>query len=96
VSYISGFLIPIGRLDCVAVSVLAFGVGIQIQLTRRVNGVEILTTMCTGSLRSLFERLAKYTETRDKSLLIGIYTYLFHILAFIVGVTVSALIIVNL
>ena len=95
-SYIGGMLIPFGTLDFIAIAILAFGVGIQLQLIRRVNGVDLATTMCTGNMRSMIERLAKYIDTRDKSLLIGIFTYLTLILVFAVGVTIGAVIIFSL
>jgi len=95
-SYIGGIFIPRGALDFLAVALLSFGVGIQLQLIRRVNGVDLATTMCTGNMRSMTERLAKYIDTRDKALLIGIFTYLSLILVFAIGVVLGAVIIFSL
>ena len=91
--YLGGVLIPIGALNFLSVTLLSFGVGVQLQLIRRVNGVDLATTMCTGNMRSMSERLAKFIETKDKSLLLGIFTYLAIVFTFAVGVALSALII---
>jgi len=91
--YVAGVLIPFGTLDFLAITVLAYGVGMQLQLVRRVNGVDLATTMCTGNMRSMCERIAKLIETKDRSHLIGIITYLSLILVFAIGVLVSAIII---
>jgi uncharacterized membrane protein YoaK (UPF0700 family) len=93
VSYIAGLFIPYGRLDFIAVAVLSLGVGIQIQSIRKVNGVDVATTMCTGSIRSMTEKIIKYIKTKDKSLLLGIMTYFCIVIAFTSGVIISALII---
>ena len=37
ISYIAGVLIPFGSLDFLAITILAYGVGIQLQIIRRVN-----------------------------------------------------------
>lgn len=92
-SYIGGVLIPIGSLNFLAVTVLAYGVGIQLQLIRKLNGVDVATTMCTGNLRSMTEMLAKLIKTKDRSYLLGILTYLSLITAFLIGVLGGALII---
>ena len=96
VCYISGVLIPFGALDFLAITVLSFGVGVQLQIVRRVNGVDLATTMCTGNIRSMSEKIAKLIETKDKSLLLGIITYLSLVIVFATGVLVSALLINNL
>ena len=93
--YIAGVLIPFGILDFLSITVLAYGVGMQLQLVRRVNGVDLATTMCTGNMRSMCERVAKLIETKDKSHILGIITYLAIIAAFSVGVLVSAILILN-
>ena len=93
VSYIAGLFIPYGRLDFIAVAVLSLGVGIQIQSIRKVNGVDVATTMCTGSIRSMTEKIVKYIKTKDKSLFLGIITYFSIVIAFTLGVIISALII---
>ncbi len=94
--YVGGVLIPYGILDFLAITVLSFGVGVQLQLVRRVNGVDLATTMCTGNMRSMCERFAKFIDTKDRTLLVGIFTYLAIIATFAVGVTASALIILAL
>ena len=70
--------------------------GIQLQLVRRVNGVDLATTMCTGNMRSMCERVAKLIETKDRSHLLAILTYLAMIVSFAIGVLVSAVLILNL
>lgn len=95
VSYIAGVLIPFGSLDFVAIALLSYGVGIQLQIIRRVNGVDLATTMCTGNMRSMCERIAKLIETKDKSHLLGIITYLSVVISFALGVTLSAILILN-
>ena len=96
IAYVGGFVIPFGALDCVAVSLLSFGVGIQLQLIRRVNGVDLATTMCTGNIRSFVEKLVKYIDTKDRSLRLGIVTYLSMVISFITGVMVTAIAIIQL
>ena len=95
-SYTSGLFIPYGRLDFIAVAVLSLGVGIQIQAIRKVNGVDVATTMCTGSIRSMTEKIIKYIKTKDRSLFLGIITYFCIVIAFTLGVIISALIIKSL
>lgn len=96
VCYIAGVLIPFGVLDFLSITILAFGVGVQLQIVRRVNGVDLATTMCTGNIRSMSERIAKLIETNDKSYLLGILTYLSLVIVFALGVLLSALAIINL
>ena len=91
--YIAGVLVPFGTLDFVSIAVLAYGVGVQLQLIRRVNGVDLATTMCTGNMRSMCEKIAKLIETKDKSHLLGIITYLSLVITFALGVTLSAILI---
>ena len=93
ISYTAGLFVPYGRLDFIAVAVLSLGVGIQIQAIRKVNGVDVATTMCTGSIRSMTEKIVKYIKTKDKSLFLGIITYFSIVIAFTLGVIISALII---
>ena len=93
ISYIIGVIIPFGALDFVAIAILAYGVGIQLQIVRRVNGVDLATTMCTGNMRSMCEKIAKLIETKDKSHLLGIITYLSLVITFALGVTLSAILI---
>ena len=92
-SYIAGLFIPYGRLDFIAVAVLSLGVGIQIQSIRKVNGVDVATTMCTGSIRSMTEKIVKYIKTKDRSLFLGIVTYFCIVVTFTSGVIISAFII---
>ena len=95
VSYIVGVLIPIGALNFVSIAILAYGVGIQLQIIRRVNGVDLATTMCTGNMRSMCEKIAKLIETKDKSYILGIVTYLSLVITFALGVTLGAFVILN-
>ena len=94
--YVAGVLIPFGALDFLSITVLAYGVGMQLQLVRRVNGVDLATTMCTGNMRSMCERVARLIETKDRSHLLAILTYLAMIVSFAIGVLVSAVLILNL
>ncbi len=93
VCYISGVLVPFGFYDFLGNACLAFGVGIQLQSLNKVNGVDITTTMCTGNIRSMTVKTVQFIKTRDKSNLIGILTYASLVIAFTVGVLLSALII---
>lgn len=92
-SYIGGVLIPFGALDFISITVLAYGVGIQLQLIRKVNGVDVATTMCTGNMRSMTDLIAKLIKTRDRSYILGIVTYITMIAMFLIGVTVGAIIV---
>ena len=93
--YAAGVLIPYGALNFLSIAILSYGVGIQLQLVRRVNGVDLATTMCTGNMRSMCERIARLMETKDRSHLLGILTYLAIITVFAIGVLVSAVLILN-
>ena len=90
--YVAGILltpvsIPISNL------IMAFGVGLQLQAIRDINGFPVATTMCTGNLRSLCECIGKRVKTKDKKYSLGILIYSTLILSFSVGVLVGALII---
>ena len=93
VSYVSALFIPMGVLNFLSVAILSYGIGIQLQMVRKVNGVDLATTMCTGNIRSMTERIAKLIKTKDKALILGIITYFSIIVSFVIGVTVGAVIV---
>jgi uncharacterized membrane protein YoaK (UPF0700 family) len=46
-------------------------------------------------MRSMCEKIAKLIETKDKSYLLGIITYVSVVISFALGVTLSAILILN-
>ena len=93
VCYIGGLLIPLGSLNSLSNLIIAFGVAIQLQVIRSINGFAIATTMCTGNLKGFSECLGQFITTKDKRHLMGMLIYSTLIISFMLGVFVVALII---
>ena len=93
ICYVIGFLIPLGSLNFLANLIMAFGVGLQLQAIRTINGFAVATTMCTGNLRSMTECIGNLIMTKDKKYARGILIYSTLILSFVIGVFVGAVII---
>ena len=91
--YIVGLLIPVGELNFLSNLIIAFGVAIQLQVIKSINGYTIATTMCTGNLRGFSECFGRLCTTRDKKHLLGMLIYSTLILSFMLGVFIVALII---
>lgn len=90
--YIAGVLLTNVSIT-LANPIMAFGVGLQLQSIREINGFPVATTMCTGNLRSLCECVGRLCTTKDKKYGLGILIYSTLIVSFALGVLVGALII---
>lgn len=77
--------IPKGDLNAVANTAISFVCSLQVQSFRKINGIAVATTMCTGNLRSGSEFLFKYIISKDKALLNKSLQYFTIILFFILG-----------
>ena len=58
---------------------------------RRFNGVDLMTTMCTGNLKKATDRLIDYFYTKDNNLLKASFTTYSAILIFILGCIIGTL-----
>ncbi|MBQ8739201.1 MAG: DUF1275 domain-containing protein [Clostridia bacterium] len=91
--YIIGILIPLGNLNFLANLIMAFGVGLQLQAIRSINGFAVATTMCTGNLRSMTECIGNLIVKKDKHQALGVLIYSTMIIAFTLGVFLGGVII---
>lgn len=89
--YVIGLFVPS---NCISNLIIAFGIAIQLQIIRKINGYAVATTMCTGNLKGFSECLGLYITTKEKKNLTGMLIYSTLILSFILGVFVVALLIV--
>ena len=94
VCYIAGLLIPVGCLNWLSNLLIAFGIAIQLQVIKSINGFSVATTMCTGNLRGFSECVGHYATTKDKKYLLGMLIYSTLIISFMLGVFVIALLII--
>ena len=78
----------LNKLACLLIS---FVCAMQIEAFRRFNGVDLMTTMCTGNLKKATDRLIDYFYTKDKNLLKASFTTYAAILIFIMGCTIGTL-----
>ena len=62
-------LIPLGRLNILANSLVSFTCALQVQSFRKFNGKAYASTMCTGNLRSATEQFFAYMVTKQPALL---------------------------
>lgn len=62
-------LIPIGKLNILANSLVSFTCALQVQSFRKFNGKAYASTMCTGNLRSATEQFFAYFVTKEPALL---------------------------
>lgn len=93
VCYCAGLLIPLGELNFLSNLIIAFGVGVQLQVIKSINGFGVATTMCTGNLRSFSECLCGLMSTKDKKYALGMLIYSTLIISFMIGVFAVGLII---
>lgn len=89
--YAVGFALPIGKLNILANSIMSFGVAIQLQVIRSINGFVVATTMCTGNLRGFSECLSSRITTKDKKYSLGMLIYSTLIISFMIGVFAVAM-----
>ncbi|KAA4379779.1 DUF1275 domain-containing protein, partial [Bacteroides ovatus] len=61
----------LNKLACLLIS---FVCAMQIEAFRRFNGVDLMTTMCTGNLKKATDRLIDYFYTKDNNLLKASFT----------------------
>ena len=70
---------------------ISFVCAMQIEAFRRFNGVDLMTTMCTGNLKKATDRLIDYFYTKDNNLLKASFTTYSAILIFIIGCIIGTL-----
>ena len=92
--YAVGLLLPVGMLNWLSNLLIAFGIAIQLQVIKSINGFSVATTMCTGNLRGFSECVGQYTTTKEKRYLLGMLIYSTLIISFMLGVFAVALIII--
>ena len=78
----------LNKLACLLIS---FVCAMQIEAFRRFNGVDLMTTMCTGNLKKATDRLIDYAYTKDENLLKASFTTYAAILIFILGCIIGTL-----
>ncbi|MDU4571931.1 MAG: YoaK family protein, partial [Finegoldia magna] len=78
----------LNKLACLLIS---FVCAMQIEAFRRFNGVDLMTTMCTGNLKKATDRLIDYLYTKDNNLLKASFTTYSAILIFILGCIIGTL-----
>lgn len=78
----------LNKLACLLIS---FVCAMQIEAFRRFNGVDLMTTMCTGNLKKATDRLIDYFYTKDNNLLKASFTTYSAILIFILGCIIGTL-----
>lgn len=78
----------LNKLACLLIS---FVCAMQIEAFRRFNGVDLMTTMCTGNLKKATDRLIDYCYTKDTNLLKASLTTYTAILIFILGCIIGTL-----
>ena len=78
----------LNKLACLLIS---FVCAMQIEAFRRFNGVDLMTTMCTGNLKKATGRLIDYFYTKDNNLLKASLTTYSAILIFILGCIIGTL-----
>lgn len=93
VCYAVGLVLPLGTLNVLANLIMSFGVALQLQVIKSINGYTVATTMCTGNLRGFSECLGGFITSKDKKHCMGMLIYSTLILSFMAGVFVVALII---
>ncbi|MFN2101970.1 YoaK family protein [Finegoldia dalianensis] len=78
----------LNKLACLLIS---FVCAMQIEAFRRFNGVDLMTTMCTGNLKKATDRFIDYLYTKDNNLLKASFTTYSAILIFILGCIIGTL-----
>ena len=78
----------LNKLACLLIS---FVCAMQIEAFRRFNGVDLMTTMCTGNLKKATDKLIDYLYTKDNNLLKASFTTYSAILIFILGCIIGTL-----
>ena len=78
----------LNKLACLLIS---FVCAMQIEAFRRFNGVDLMTTMCTGNLKKATDRLIDHFYTKDNNLLKASFTTYSAILIFILGCIIGTL-----
>jgi uncharacterized membrane protein YoaK (UPF0700 family) len=68
---------------------VSFVAGLQLESFKKVKGIAFASTMCTGNLKSLAERVASFFTGFDKEKLLEALVFLAVILAFVGGVFVG-------
>ena len=82
--------IPAGELDILANTIVSFVCSVQVQSFRKIGGVPLATTMCTGNLRSAAECLYSCFRTKEREMGKKGLRYLCIILFFILGAVIGS------
>ena len=85
----AGF-IPAGGPDLPANTIVSFVCSVQVQSFRKIGGVPLATTMCTGNLRSAAECLYSCFRTKEREMGKKGLRYLCIILFFILGAVIGS------
>lgn len=83
-------LMPGGRYDIVATTLIAFSCSMQVESFRKVKGSVFATTMCTGNLRSGTYEFFTYLTDRDAGSLRRAGHYFSVILVFMAGAAIGS------
>lgn len=82
--------IPGGAWDMVCNAAVSFVCAMQVECFRKVRGVNVASTMCTGSLRSGTQQLYKFLKQHNRQSLYNCLKYYTMILLFVCGVVIGA------
>ncbi|MGL5436542.1 MAG: YoaK family protein [Lachnospiraceae bacterium] len=83
-------LIPLGKWNIVANSIVAFVSALQFEAFKKMRGDNFASVFCTGNLRSAMEQVYLWGETRDKVYIYRFIRYAGIIIMFTTGVILCA------
>ena len=90
---VTAMFIKQGEYNFISNFLISFAAGAELQSFRKVRGLSVATTMCTGNLKNAGNSFAKAVFTHKKSYLYELILYLCLILCFILGALLIFLII---
>lgn len=88
--FITGF-VPMGHLNIVATTLIAFSCSMQVESFRKVKGAVFATTMCTGNLRSGTYHLYQYIAKKESASQANVKHYFSVIGIFMIGAILGSI-----
>lgn len=82
--------LPLGGGDAAATTLISFVCAMQVESFRKLRGLPYATTMCTGNLRSMSDRLFCWLRFGDRQAGLACARYLLIVLTFCGGVALGA------
>ena len=79
-----------GAWDTAINVLISFVCAVQVESFRKLNGMSVATTMCTGNLRSATEQIFQYLRTRDPGTRKNIFSYYEIVVFFALGAALGA------